>query len=81
MYLNTFQSFGPSFVRYHTVNVPLQSMSNGFQSKVRFASAADILFFRFKFMFLTYGMNVRHDISKQGMYALFSNKKKRKTCT
>ena len=46
-------------------------MANGFQSEVRFAHAADILFVHFKFMFLEYGMSVRHDISKQGMYVLF----------
>ena len=51
-------------------------MANGFQSEVRFAHDADIFFVHFKFMFLTYEMSVRHDISKQGMYALFSNKKK-----
>ena len=28
----------------HTVNVPFQSMANGFQSEVRFAHAVDILF-------------------------------------
>ena len=55
-------------------------MANDFQSQVRFAHAADILFVRFEFMFLTYGISVRRDISKEGMYALFSNKKKRKTC-
>ena len=37
----------------HTVNVPLQSMANVFQSEVRFAHAADILFIHFKCMFLT----------------------------
>ena len=26
-------------------------------------------------------MHLRHDISKQGIYGLFWNKKKRKTCT
>ena len=51
-------------LRYiHTVYVPLQSMTNGFQSEVRVVHAADILFFHFKFMFLTYVMSVRHDIS------------------
>ena len=54
-------------------------MTNGFPCEVRYAHAADILFVHFKFMVLTYGMSVRHDISKQGVYALFSNKKKRKT--
>ena len=49
----------------HTVYVPLQSMPNGFQSEVRFAHAADILFFYFKFMYLTYEMSVRHDISNR----------------
>ena len=52
----------------------LESMTNGLQSKLRFAHAADILFVHFKFMLLTYGMNVRHDLSKQDMYALFSRK-------
>ena len=61
--------------------MPLQSMANGFQSEVRFAHAADILFVHFKFMFLTNGIRVRHDISIQGMYALSSNKKKRKICS
>ena len=50
-------------------------MANGFQSEVRFVHATDILFVRFKFMFLTYGMSVRHYISEEGVYALFSNKK------
>ena len=68
-------------LRYiHTVYVPLQSMPNGFQSEVRFAHAADILFFHFKVMYLTYEMSVRHDISKKVVYALFLNKKKKKTC-
>ena len=31
----------------HTVYVPLQSMTNGFQSEVRFAHADDILVFNF----------------------------------
>ena len=64
-------------LRYiNTVNVPLQSMANGFQSEVGFAHAAGVLFFNFKFMFLTYGMGVRHDISKQGIYAFFRTRKK-----
>ena len=64
-------------LRYiHTVYMPLKSMANGFQSEVRFAYVADILFVHFKSMFLTCGMSVRHYISKQCMYALFSNKKK-----
>ena len=37
----------------HTVNVPFQSMANGFQSEVRFAHAVDILFVSSKFMYLT----------------------------
>ena len=49
----------------HTVYVPLQSMTNGLQSEVWLAHAADILFFHFKFMFLTYGKSVRHDISNR----------------
>ena len=33
-------------LRYiHTVYVPLQSMTNGFQSEERFAHSADIFFF------------------------------------
>ena len=55
-------------------------MANGFQSKLRFAHAAVVLFVHFKCMFVTYGMSVRHDIFKQAMYTLFLNKKKRKTC-
>ena len=31
---------------------PLQSMTNGIHSEARFAHAADILFFHFKFMFV-----------------------------
>ena len=46
-------------------------MVNGFHSQVRFAHAADILIVNIKVMFLTYGMSVSHDISKQGIYALF----------
>ena len=37
----------------HTVNVPFQSMANGFQSEVRFAHAVDKLFVYSKFMYLT----------------------------
>ena len=43
-------------------------MANGFHSEVRFTHAADILIFHLKVMFLTYGMSVSHDISKQGIY-------------
>ena len=50
---------------YDTVYVPLQSMPNGFQSEVRFAHAANIFFFHFKFMYMTYEMSVRHDISNR----------------
>ena len=39
-----------------------------------------LLIYHFKSMFLTNGMSVRLDISIQGMQALFSDKKKRKTC-
>ena len=52
--------------------------ANGFQSEMRFAHAAGILFVDFKFMFLTYGISASHDITKQGMYALFSKKKKKR---
>ena len=48
----------------HTVYVPLQSMTNGFQSEVRFVHSADF-FFYFKFMLLTYGKVVIHDISNR----------------
>ena len=65
----------PSYI--HTVNVPLQSMAYCFQSEVVFAHDADILFVHLKFMFLTYGMNVIHNITKNCMYALLKNKKKR----
>ena len=43
----------------------ITSMTNSFQSEVRFTHAADLLFFHFKFMFLTFGMSVRHDISNR----------------
>ena len=45
---------------------------------MRLAHAGDILFVHFDFMFLTYRVSVRHDISKLGMYVLFLNKNKRK---
>ena len=41
-------------------------MTNGFQSEVRFAHAADILFFPFKFMFLTYTECVSDTIFQTG---------------
>ena len=53
-------------------------MANDFQSEVRFAHAADILFVRFKFMFLTYGMSVRRDISKEGIMHCFRTRKRGK---
>ena len=56
-------------------------MTKSLHSEVRFLHAGDILFVNFKFMFVTYGMSTIHDISKQGMYGLFSNKKMRKTCS
>ena len=62
---------------FHSV----QNLANGSQGEVSFAQAADILFVHFKFIFLAYGLSVRHDISEQGTYTLFLNKKKRKTCT
>ena len=65
----------------HNVNVPLRSMRIGFNGEVGFAHAAGILYVHLKFMFLTYRMSIRHNISKNGMYSLFKNKKKRETCT
>ena len=79
--LQSFMFETGSLQTIHIVNVPFQSMANGFQSEVRFAHAVDILFVYSKFMHLTYRMNLRNDISKQGIYALFWNKKKGKSCT
>ena len=53
-------------------------MTKCLHSEVRFAHAADILFVHFKFMFLTYGMSIRHDISKQCKYVFFRTGKRGK---
>ena len=50
-------------------------MAKGFQCKIGVKHVADTSFVYFKFIFLTYGMSAKHNISKNGMYALFSNKK------
>ena len=59
----------------HTVYVPLQSMTYGFQSEVRFANSADILFSILNSCFV-----IRKECHtcyfKQSMYGLFLNKKK-----
>ena len=73
--LQSFMTETGSLQTFYTVKVPFQSMANGFQSEVRFAHAVDIVFVYSKFMYLTKGVNLRHDISKQGIYALFWNKK------
>ena len=51
--LHSFMFETGSLGTIHTVNMPFQSMANGFQSEVRFAHAVDISFVSSKFMFLT----------------------------
>ena len=50
--LQSFMFETGSLQTIHTVNVPFQSMANGFQSEVRIAHAVDILFVYSKFMYL-----------------------------
>ena len=51
--LQSFMFETGSLQTIHTVNVPFQSVANGFQSEVRFAHAVDILFVYSKFVYLS----------------------------